>query len=135
MLTKATDLSITLEDRPGTLAKATDAVAKAGANIDGFCGSADGGSTFHFLFTKDGDKARKALESAGFTVKKEREVVLTEPIEDRPGAAAAEFRKIAQHELNVDLAYLATDNRIVMGGDNVQKIWESLGAESTKITA
>lgn len=135
MLTKATDLSVMLEDKPGTLAKAADAIAKAGANIDGFCGSADGGNTFHFLFITDGAKARKALEGAGFTVRKEREVVLTDPVEDRPGAAAAEFRKIAQQELNVNVAYLATNNRIVIGGDNVQRIWESLAAETGKVTA
>jgi hypothetical protein len=133
VLTKATDLTVTLENRPGTLAKATDAIAKAGANIDGFCGSPDSSNTFHFLFLRDGAKARSALDTAGIPVKKEREVVLVD-VEDRPGSAATEFRKIAQHELNVDLAYLATNNRIVIGGDDVQGIWDALTA-GTKVTA
>lgn len=134
MLTKATDLTVVFEDRPGTLAKATEAISKAGANIDGFCGSTDGGNVFHFLFIRDGAKARDALGSAGMKVKKEREVVLVD-VEDRPGSAAAEFRKIAHQELNIDLAYLATNNRIVVGGADTQRIWDALAPETAKVRA
>jgi len=39
------DLHVTLDkDRPGTLAKAASAIAKAGINIEGFC-EVDGNST------------------------------------------------------------------------------------------
>ena len=132
MLTKATDITTQLEDRPGTLAKLTDTISKAGVNIDGFCGSADMGNTFHFLFISDPVGGRKALERAGAKVKKEREVILVD-VQDRPGAAAAEFHKVAQQELNVDLVYLATDNRIVIGGDELPKIREALSMETTKV--
>ncbi|MDE3113560.1 MAG: amino acid-binding protein [Chloroflexota bacterium] len=135
MLTKATDLSVTLEDRPGKLAKVMDAIAAAKANIDGLCGSADSGNVFHFLFIKDADKARRAIESAGVKVKGEREVVVVD-VEDRPGSGAERFRKLAQQELNIDLAYLATSNRLVIGGESPQRIWEVLGKETAaKITA
>ncbi len=131
MITKGTDLSVAIEDRPGLLAKAAEAIAKSGVNIDGFCGSAEGGTTVHFLFTKDAPKARNALEGAGYKVKKEREVVLVD-VEDRPGSAAAELKKIAQHEINIDLTYLATGDRIVFGSPDVEGIWEALSPETAK---
>lgn len=132
MLTKAKDISLVLEDRPGTLAKVAEAVAKTGINIDGFSGASECGDTFHFLFIRDADRARQALEAAGYKVKKERDVALVD-VEDRPGTAARELKKIAQQELNVDLLYLATNNRLVIGGQESQRIWEALAAEPTKI--
>lgn len=133
MLTKAKDFSLVLEDRPGTLAKVTDAIAKAGINIDGFSGASECGDTFHFLFIADADRARSAFESAGYKVKSERDVALVE-VADRPGSAAIELKKIAQQELNVDLLYLATDNRLVIGGKEFQRIWDALSPESAKVT-
>jgi hypothetical protein len=132
MLTKAKDISLVLPDRPGTLAKVAEAVAQAGINIDGFSGASECGDTFHFLFIRDADRARGALESAGYTVKKERDVVLVD-VQDRPGTAAAELEKIAQQELNIDLLYLATSNRMVIGGQDSQKIWDALSAGHAKV--
>ena len=42
---------LTLDDRPGTLAKATDAIAKAGINIEGYCAvpSKDGKGIFRVV--------------------------------------------------------------------------------------
>ncbi len=132
MLTKAKDISLVLPDRPGILAKVTEAVAQAGINIDGFSGASECGDTFHFLFIRDGDRARSAFESAGYRVKQERDVALVD-VEDRPGTASAELKKIAQQELNVDLLYLATHNRLVIGGQEFQRIWDALSAAPTKV--
>lgn len=129
MLTKANDISLVLEDRPGILAKVTEAFAKAGINIDGFSGASECGDTFHFLFIRDASRARNAIESAGYKVKDEREVALVD-VADQPGTAATELKKVAQHELNIDLLYLATNNRLVIGGQEFPKIWEALSAET-----
>jgi hypothetical protein len=136
VLTKAIDLSITLENKPGVLAKAADAVAKAGVNVDGICAAVDGSAkpTVHFVFVRGSAEAQMALEGAGIEVKKEREVVLID-LADRPGAAAAELLKIARRGVNIDLAYLATNNRLVIGGDSAGRIWEALAADPAKATA
>jgi hypothetical protein len=133
LLTKAKDISLVLEDRPGTLAKVTDAIAKAGINIDGFSGDSECGGTFHFLFIADAVRARSALESAGYKVKSERDVALVD-VADRPGTAAIELKKIAQQELDVDLLYLATNDRMVIGGQEFQRIWDVLSTEPAKVT-
>ena len=63
------EFALTLEDRPGTLAKLTDAIAKAGINIEGYCAvpGKDGKGTFRVV-TSDPATTKKALESAGFKV-------------------------------------------------------------------
>lgn len=130
MVTTAKDFTVVLENKPGTLWKATDAIAKTGVNIDGFSGSSECGNTFHFLFTTDPMSAKRALEAAGLKVKAERDVLLVD-VEDRPGAAAKIFKEIADRELNADLVYLATETRLVIGGAEIQRIRDALQPLST----
>jgi hypothetical protein len=121
------ELSLTLEDRPGTLAKATDAIAKAGINIDGYCAvpsGKEGKGTFRVV-TKDPASTRRALEAAGFKVQEEREVAVID-VEDRPGVVAQILRKIAENELNVGPTYSITQNRIVISADDFSKLRETL---------
>jgi hypothetical protein len=122
------DLTVELEDRPGTLAKATEAIAKAGINIEGAAGLPCGGVGVFHLLTKDAQATRKALESAGFKITAERQVLCVD-VEDKPGTAAKIFRRIADASVNLDLVYEATNNRLVVGGDNIQKVKEILDRE------
>jgi hypothetical protein len=116
----AKDLTVVFQgDRPGTLAKATEAIAKAGINLDGY---AEVEGTFHAL-TGDAVGTRRALEGAGFQVGGEREVLVMDA-EDRPGVAAGIFRRIADADVNVDFSYVATNNRMVIGAANVKKLTE-----------
>ncbi|TMF60866.1 MAG: ACT domain-containing protein [Chloroflexi bacterium] len=86
------EFSLTLDDRPGTLAKATDAIAKAGINVEGYCAVPSGNSgkgTFRVV-TKDPANTRKALEAAGFKVQDERDAAIID-VEDR---SADDFSKL-----------------------------------------
>ena len=115
------DLQVTLErDRPGTLAKATTAIANAGINIEGFC-EIDG--NFHAVTTDPG-AAKKALESAGYKVRETDVVVF--PAEDRPGFLADVLKLITQDEINVSVAYTLANTRIAIGADQVPKLKEVL---------
>ena len=117
---------LTLEDRPGTLGKITDAIAKAGVNIEGYCAvpSGNGKGTFRVV-TSDPATTRKALETAGFKVQEERDVALIDA-EDRPGFFAQILRRLADNELNVGPTYSITQNRIAISADNFAKLRESL---------
>jgi hypothetical protein len=127
MQTIGKDLAIDLgQDRPGMIAKAFDAIAKANINVDGYCGSTEG--TLH-VFTTDSAAARKAVEGAGFKVKDERDVVVADAA-DRPGTAARLFRQIADAEVNVDLTYSLASARIVVGSKDFAKLKEALRAET-----
>jgi hypothetical protein len=108
-----TDLSVALhENRPGMLACAAEAIASGGLNLDGFA-EVDG--TLHVL-TCDPRSARLALEAAGLGVSGEREVVVVR-IEDRLGAAAEVFGRLASAEVNVRYTYVASGHRVVIAAD------------------
>lgn len=122
----AIDLTIGLLDRPGTLAQASDALGRAGVNIEGATGYVcDGQGTYHVLIA-DAERARRALIDSGFEIIAERRVVVT-AVEDRPGAGAALLRRVAEAGVNVDLLYLTMDGRMVLGGDDVRGIERALG--------
>lgn len=121
------EFSLTLDDRPGTLAKVTDAIAKAGINIEGYCAvpsGKEGKGTFRVV-TKDPAKTRTALEAAGFKVQDEHDAAIIE-VEDRPGVVAQIFRRLADSELNVGPTYSITQNRIVISADDFSKLRETL---------
>ena len=64
-------------------------------------------------------------QGQAFEIQAERQVVVN-PIEDRPGAAAAVLRQVADAGVNIDLMYLAVDGRLVLGGDDVAGIRAAL---------
>jgi hypothetical protein len=117
------DLTVNLEsDRPGRLAKAATAIASGGLNIDGF---AEIEGILHLL-TSDPQSARLALEAVGLQVTDDRQVVVTDRIEDRSGAAAEIFGRLAHAGLNVAYAYLASGNRFVIAVDEPERALEAL---------
>jgi hypothetical protein len=122
----ARDLTVSLgPDRPGALARATDAIAKAGVNLDGYMETK---GILHAL-AADAPRARRALEEAGFEVTDEQDVVVID-VEDRPGMAADVFRRVADADVNVAFSYLGANNRMVIGAPNVQRLAEIFSMES-----
>jgi hypothetical protein len=115
----ATNLTIVLPDRPGALVSAWNELKAAGVNVDGACGFPQQGTTWGFLhvLVTDREGARRAIEAAGFQIAEEREVEVHEA-EDKPGALTGIFEQIADSGRNVDLMYVATNNRIVIGTDD-----------------
>jgi hypothetical protein len=75
---------------------------------------------------EDAERARRALIDAGFTIDDERRVVIT-PIENRPGAAGALLRRVADMGVNIDLLYMTADGRLVLGGADVDGLRRALG--------
>ena len=114
------DLTVILEDRPGTLADMGEALGKAGINIEGACGFAIEAKGVGHILVEDAAAARRALEEVGIEVGDEREVLVLE-IEDRPGALGEVSRGIANAGVNIELVYLATNTRLVIGADDLDK--------------
>jgi hypothetical protein len=121
----ATDLTIALVDQPGSLAKASDALGRAGVNIDGACGYVCETQGVYHVLVHDLEGGRRALMNGGFTIEDERRVVAT-AVENRPGAAAALLRKVAEAGVNVDLLYMTLDGRLVLGGSDISGIERAL---------
>lgn len=116
----AKDLTVTGwgEDRPGVAAEIGEALGAAGVNIEGAFGSGRHGEV-HVL-VEDAGSARSALESAGFTVSDERDVVVVQ-LEDRPGSWGDAARKLADAGVNIDWHYLATGTRMVVATADLEK--------------
>jgi hypothetical protein len=114
------DLTIALEDRLGTLAAMGELLASAGINIEGICGAQDGDQSVVHILVENSPAAREVLEAAGYQVLSVRNVFVMN-IEDRPGALGEVARKLADAEVNIELCYLATETRLVLGVDDMEK--------------
>jgi len=115
------DLTVTLENRPGSLAELGAATGSAGINIEGVWGSTEGGqSTIHIL-VDDAAATRAALSEAGMEVSGERDVLVVD-IEDRPGAMGEVARRVGDAGANIELVYTTFGAvRLVLGVDDVDK--------------
>ena len=115
----ATDLTLHLDDQPGELARVSSLLGDAGVNISGFCAVTSGGgrAEVHVL-VDDLAAAFTALAAGEITVASEQEVAVV-AVEDRPGVLAEVSRRLGASGVNITLAYLATDTRLVFAADDL----------------
>jgi hypothetical protein len=124
----ATDLSISLPDEPGGLAKAAKALGDAGVNIEGIAGLGGGGHGHVHLLVEDAGAARTALEGAGATLEGEREAVIVDvSSEDRPGKLAGLAEAVGAAGVNLAACYVASRSRVVFSSDDAAGLRSALG--------
>lgn len=121
----AVDLTVILANRPGTLASVGETLGSAGINIDGICGFPCEGKGILHILVDDAEAARNALKGSGHEIKDERDVLVLK-IEDAPGAFGEMTRRFADKGINVDLTYLASKTRLVIGADDLEQVREDL---------
>jgi hypothetical protein len=115
------DLTVILEDRPGTLGDLGEATGRAGINIEGVCGTTEGGQGVIHVLVDDADATRAALSDAGFEIRGERDVLVLD-VEDRPGTMGEVARRIGNAGVNIELAYTTFGAvRLVLGVDDMDK--------------
>lgn len=121
----ATDLTITLENRPGTLAQLGEALGGAGINIEGVAGFGGGDRGEVHVLVDDAAMARETLSQAGIECGPEREVEVVSVV-DQPGEMGRHLRHVADAGVNVDLVYLATGTRLVIGSQDIEGLRRAL---------
>jgi hypothetical protein len=126
----ATDLLIEVENQPGALAKVAAAISDAGVNISAATCTRPGETAAMHILVKHAEAAKHALATSGVTVTSEREVVVVE-VEDRPGVLADMARKVAESGINLDLLYVATNNRMVFGSADLDSLRKTLGVAAS----
>jgi hypothetical protein len=124
-----TDLTVGLVNQPGTLLRASEALGRAGVNIEGACGYVCDGQGVYHVLVEDARRARSALMDAGLELQDEREVVTT-PVANRPGSAATVLRRVANAGVNIDLIYVTADSQLVLGGPDLPAIRSALEASA-----
>ena len=126
----AKDLLVSIEDRPGELARVGEALGGAGINIEGMSAVTHEGRGIIHLLVQDAAAARRALETAGIKVEGETDVIVSDFSStdvDRPGTLGQMARAVANEGVNVTIAYLATKNRSVLGTSDNAKARKALG--------
>jgi hypothetical protein len=118
------DLTVVAPDRPGTLAELTEAIGRAGINIEGVSGYSSEGQGVIHLLVEDPRGARRIVESLGLEVREERDVLVVDT-EDRPGGLAAVTGRVAQSGVNLDYLY-GVRGRLVMVPDDCDKAERAL---------
>lgn len=124
------DLTVAIENRPGTLADAAQALGRAGVNIEGACGFPAGGEGILHVLVEDASSARRALEDAGLEVRDDRDVVVLNRLADQPGTLGEALRRIADAGVNVDLLYNGQDGSVVLSGGDVESLRQAAGQVS-----
>src|SRR5437868_13930700 len=122
----AFDLVIDIENAPGALAQVAAAISDAGVNIAAATCIGSGEQAELHILVPHPEAAKHSLAISQLAVTREREVVVVD-VEDRPGVLADLTRKIAQAGINLDLVYVATQNRLVFGSPDLPALQAALG--------
>lgn len=98
------EFKVYLSNRPGELARVTEALASRAVNIKAI--ASEGGCERPFLriVTNDETTTRKALNTAGFEF--DQNGILSVDLLDRPGELAKIARRLARAQVNVESIYI-----------------------------
>lgn len=116
----ATNLTVSLEDRPGELARLGEALGSAGVNIDGGCATTGGGTGQVHILVEDAVAAKQALQGAGIQVSGELEALVVDA-PNQPGELGRTARRLADAGVNIEVYYVATSDKLVFGVDDLGK--------------
>lgn len=96
------EFSVKLPNRPGELARLTEALHKEGVNIRTI--STEPKAEVVRIVASDPDKARACLSKAGMEFSERN--LLVAKLEDRPGELARIARELAKAGVNIDASYM-----------------------------
>lgn len=122
-----TDLTVVLRDRPGELAQVSEALVAAGVHLRGVAAfTGDGHGFVHALIDdRDLTSAREALNRAKIRIADTREVLV---VDVGPGGLVDVLLQLADANVNVDLAYTANGDKVVIATDDVYNARDALGS-------
>jgi hypothetical protein len=131
------DLTIYLDDCPGTLATMGEALGAAGVSIEGGAMFVEGGrAVAHFLFS-DGEAARVALDVAGIEVGACHETLVQRLDQESSGQLGKIARAMSAAGVNIEVMYSDHDNQLILVVDDVvagAEISRSWSARQRSIT-
>jgi prepilin-type processing-associated H-X9-DG protein len=115
------DLTIQLENRPGSIADMGEVLGNAGVSVEG--GGAwvvNNVGIAHFLFA-DGHAAKEALEAAGIKVLAVNDVLVQRLKQDVPGQLGMLTRRMADAGVNIEVLYSDHDHQMILIVDDIEK--------------
>ena len=121
----AVDLVIEIDNTAGALARVAAAISDAGVNLAAATCVGTGDQAELHILVKHAEAVRHSLAISHLAVTREREVVVVD-VEDRPGVLADLTRKISGAGVDLDLVYVATQNRVVFGARDLEALKAAL---------
>jgi hypothetical protein len=127
---KVTQLTLTMQSKPGVLATLCATLAHAGINIEAVCAPETGGKGKVRLLVGDPTRAQAVLKQAKVRAGTEEALALT--LENRPGSLAEVAGRLARAKVNVKCAYATTAGpggqaTVILTVSNVAKAMAALG--------
>jgi len=120
------DITVRLENRPGTLAAAAAALDRAVVATAGVCGFAiDGRGLRHFLVADVHYK--DILREAGAELVEERDVLVVQ-VDPRPGWLTDLTSRLSEAGVNIEVIYLALDNQLAVVPNDIARARAALTA-------
>lgn len=100
---KTTQLTLTLQSKPGVLAKISRVLADAGVNIVALSATETAGRGKIRMIVSDPARAKDALKAAKYRASEEPAITLT--LDNHPGTLAGITAKLAGAKINIKSAY------------------------------
>jgi hypothetical protein len=120
------DLVVIPDDKPGMLAAIAEALGDAGVNIEACSAFTGGGKGVVHVLVDDDEAGIAALEAAGHPVHAARDVAVIQ-LANEPGSLARIARMVDAAGINIEQAYFANDNRLVIVSDDADGVRATLG--------
>jgi hypothetical protein len=122
------DLTVIVKHKPGSLADVGELLGKNGINMEGICGYPEKDRGILHILIEDDSTVRWLLENEGFEIRAVRDVLVLDigNIAGKPGTGGKMARKLGNYGVNIDLLYLAENNRIVLGVDDLDRARKAL---------
>jgi hypothetical protein len=105
-MSKVTQLTVIVENRPGTLASVATALGNEGINILDFLTGTMGPAGYVQVIVDDVSKAKDVLGREGFACTEQ--TVLYAELENAPGSLAALAGKLSERNININSGYATT---------------------------
>lgn len=120
------DLVIEVHNEPGALARVAAAISDAGVNISAATFLGGGERAELHILVPHSEAAKHSLATSSVAITREREVAVVDVV-DRPGVLADVARTVGEAGVDLDLVFLATDNRLVLGSADLDALRDVLG--------
>ncbi len=122
------DLVIIPEDHPGVLADLGEALGRAGVNIEAISAFTGEGKGIVHVLVDDDVKAIEVLRDAGMEPRAARRVVVA-PLPDEPGQLGEACRRLAEAQVNIEQAYIASGSKLVVVCEEIDEAKRVLGVD------
>lgn len=127
---RVTQIAVTLQNKPGTLAQLCSTLRDVGVNISGVVASEIRGRGKVRLLVDSPDKAKDALKAAKIRFSEEEAIAIE--LDNRPGTLGEVAEKLAQAKINIKYAYATTSEgsanaTVILAVPNVAKALGVIG--------